>query len=77
MTAENRQRFEDVFKRVMKVDRCDTAMAMGKLSQWDSLKQVELLMEIDEAFGIQVEATDLWKMASVTGILDVLAKYVA
>jgi len=76
MNAENRRRFEELFIRTMKVDACRHDMKMGALTQWDSLKHVELLTEIDEAFGIQVEPTDLWKMATVQGILDVLAKYV-
>lgn len=74
---ENRQLFEDLFKRVMGVETCSPDMAMKKLIQWDSLKHVELLTELDETFEVQIEATDLWKMTSVTGILDVLSKYVA
>lgn len=76
MNAENRQRLEDLFKRTMKVDAVETTMGMGVMTQWDSLKHVELLTEIDEAFGIQVEPTDLWKMTTVKGIVDVLSKYV-
>ena len=76
MNSANRMRFETVFTRTMGVDACQADYAMGQLTQWDSLKHVELLTELDEVFGIEIEPTDLWKMTSVTGILEVLSKYV-
>jgi hypothetical protein len=76
MNTANHARFEGVFTRTMGVDQCRAEYAMGQLTQWDSLKHVELLTELDEVFGIQIEPTDLWQMTSVSGILDVLSKYV-
>jgi len=75
MNSDNRTRFERVFTRTMGVDACRADYAMGQLTQWDSLKHVELLTEIDEVFNIEIEPTDLWKMTSIAGILDVLSKY--
>ncbi len=76
MNSANRTRFEKVFTHTMGVDECRVEYSMGQLTQWDSLKHVELLTEIDEVFEIEIEPTDLWKMTSVNGILDVLSKYV-
>jgi acyl carrier protein len=76
MNTANRTRFETMFTRTMGVADCRAEYGMGQLTQWDSLKHVELLTEIDEVFGIQIEPTDLWKMTTVGGILEVLSKYV-
>jgi acyl carrier protein len=77
MDACNRKRFEDLFKRVMKIDYFSENLTMQKLSQWDSLKHVELLTEIDEEFHVDIDPTRLWKMTSVGGIIEVLSEYVA
>jgi len=76
MNTVNRQRFEDLFARTMGTSDCRLEYAMGQLTEWDSLKHVALLTEIDEVFNVQVEPTDLWKMTSVAGIEEVLSKYV-
>jgi len=76
MDARNRRRLEDLFKRVMKIDHFSEDLSMEKLGQWDSLKHVELLTEIDEEFKVDIDPTKLWKMVSVAGIIEVLSDYV-
>jgi hypothetical protein len=76
MNTVNQARFEALFKQMMGTDDCRPGYTMGALTQWDSLKHVELLTEIDEVFGVQVEPTDLWKMTSVAGIIEILSKLV-
>lgn len=76
MNAENQKRFEDLFCRILHVPDFRGDYSMGTLVRWDSLKHVELLTEIDEEFNLSIDATELWKMTSVQGILEVLSKYV-
>jgi len=76
MNSANLKRLEDLFKRTMRVDDFRSDYKMSSLIQWDSLKHVELLTEIDEEFGVQIDPTELWRMASVAGIIEVLSKYV-
>jgi acyl carrier protein len=72
MTPSDRQRFEELFKRVMGVQDCHPDDSMANLYPWDSLKHVELLIEIDEAFGGEIDPTQVWRMTDVAGILAVL-----
>jgi len=76
MNQDNQRHLEDLFKRTMRVPECRPDHCMSNLIQWDSLKHVELLTEIDEEFNVQIDATELWKMTSVAGIIEVLSKYV-
>jgi acyl carrier protein len=76
MNEANETRLKALFMRVMGVKEWRTDYAMRQLVQWDSLKHVELLTEIDEQFNVQIDPTELWKMASVKGIVEVLSRYV-
>jgi acyl carrier protein len=76
MNDVNRKRFDELFKRIMKIDQVRDDLAMSNLVQWDSLKHVELLTEIDEEFQVDIDPTQLWKMTNIAGIMEVLSQYV-
>ena len=42
------------------------------VSKWDSLTQMDLVVSIEQEFSITLEITDILKMSSVAGILEVL-----
>lgn len=44
---------------------------------WDSLKQVELLFAIEDAFGIQFDEAEMAELRSVDQIVSALEKHVA
>jgi acyl carrier protein len=42
------------------------------VGNWDSLKQMDLVMSIERTFGITLEIADIVKMTSVANIMEVL-----
>ena len=41
---------------------------------WDSLRHVELVVEIEEAYGVSFAATEVFALTSVRGFCDMLAR---
>lgn len=76
MDSSNQEKFASLFKKVMEVEEIKNDLSMNNMRQWDSLKHVELLTEIEEAFNIDIDLDDIMQMTSVDGILKVLSKYI-
>ena len=66
---------ETIVKKVLRVDEARDDMSMKSVPTWDSLKHIELISEIEEAFQINVEIEDVMHMTDVKGIRNVLKKY--
>ena len=60
----------DVFE--ISPDKIDEATIMESIEQWDSLKHMELIMAIEEKFGIVFETEEILEITSFTGIKDIL-----
>ena len=44
----------------------------GDVGSWDSLKQMDLVLSLENEYGIALEITDIVRMVSVTRIEEVL-----
>jgi len=66
---------ERIVKKVLRVDEFHDNLSMKNVTTWDSLKHVELLGEIQDAFNINLEIEDVMKMFDIKGIRSVLNKY--
>jgi len=47
-------------------------LSRDMVSKWDSLTQMDLVVSIEQEFSLTLEITDILKMGSVAGILEVL-----
>ena len=61
-----KEKFWDAFKRVLDVDDCDAELRQENTEEWDSLKHVELIFELEEAFDIDVAPDDIADLYSDT-----------
>ena len=43
------------------------------IDSWDSLKQMDLVVSLEEGYGIELEMEEIVKMSSVQSIVDVLS----
>jgi acyl carrier protein len=75
MKENEKDIFFDIFKDVMSVDNVDLNYNIKNLSRWDSLKTVEMIIEIEKVFNIKIQREHLPEMNSVSKILNVLDKY--
>ena len=55
------------------VDSITEATRMGNVDTWDSLRHMEIIVAIEEAFGLEFAAEDLMEMTSMQDIMRVLS----
>jgi len=75
MTNKYKDEFEAIFKKVIGTKTVTDDMEMNNIAEWDSLKQVQLIAELEEKLGLEFEFEDIIKMTSIKKIDSVLTKY--
>jgi len=61
----------DVFD--LKVDEINDTLSKDDISNWDSLTQMDLIVSLENEFGIELNFEEIVKMNSVKCILEVLS----
>jgi acyl carrier protein len=75
MTNRFKEDFEKIFKKVIGVTAVTDDMEMNNIAEWDSLKQVQLIAELEEKLGLEFEFEDIIIMTSIKKIDSVLSKF--
>ena len=67
-TSDSPESFKAVFVRVLNVSAADFRddLKIGDFEQWDSIAHLELVAELEAAFGVQFATEDLLGLKSVT-----------
>ena len=65
-----------VFNETLGIDEFDLNVSMDKIQKWDSLKHIQLLSSIEDAFGIEIQFEDTIEMTSGKSILHKIKKYI-
>ena len=74
MPADNNAKLKEIFAEVFEFDpaRVDDTLHQRDIEKWDSLGMVNLVAEIESAFGIEFELLDFERLVSVGAIKEVL-----
>lgn len=74
--ADIPSRMRDVFAKVLRVapEEIHIDSSTKTTRNWDSLRHVELVVEIEEAYGVSFAATEVFALTSVRGFCEMLAK---
>jgi acyl carrier protein len=75
MKNKYKDTFEEIFKKVMGLDSISDDMEMNDIAEWDSLKQVQLIVELEEKLNLDFEFEDIISMTSIKKIDQVLCKF--
>jgi acyl carrier protein len=75
MKSRFRNQFNDVFMKIMGTATVDESWAMNSIAEWDSLKHIQLIAELEDELSIQFEYEDIVTMNSIEKIDEVLCKY--
>jgi len=67
---------EEVFKNTFCIDHFTKGLNMDNLAEWDSLKHISLIMEIEKEFNIIIEHLDILEMISIEKINVIVKKYI-
>ena len=64
----------NIMKSVFGVDNIDVTVSQDNCEQWDSLAQLNLVVELEDAFGISFEPEEIGEMNSFSVILVFVKK---
>ena len=72
----NHKTYEDVFCHVFGVDASQLdQLEFGENANWDSVGHMNLIVALEEAFGIQIEGEDILDIISYQKGKEVLKRY--
>ncbi|MCX7946505.1 MAG: acyl carrier protein [Hydrogenophilus sp.] len=69
-----RQNLLEIMRTVLKVPDLSPHAERQAVAQWDSLRNIELIFALEDAFGIEFTAEELETFTSVDAILRILTK---
>lgn len=66
----------EVFNKTLGIKKFELSITMDEVQEWDSLKHIQLLFAIEDAFSIEIPFEDAIEMISVKSIIDKIKKYI-
>ena len=74
---ENIEKFNEAFVHVFgaKVEELNDNYGKDTVEEWDSVHQLSLMAELEEAFDIMFDPEDIMEMTSYAKGKEILAKY--
>ena len=71
------QKINDILIDVLKVQKENTSedLTMDDVNNWDSLTHMNLIVAIEDEFGIEMSGDDIAEMISFNSIKKTVAKY--
>ena len=73
-TNEIDERLENLLKETFQIERIDLESSMDDIPEWDSFKHIELIIGLEQEFGINLEYTDTTEMTSIPIIKSKILK---
>ena len=70
------RKLSKIFNDILSVKEFKLSLTMDKIEEWDSLKHIQLLLAIDDAFGIEIQFEDAIEMITGKSILIKVKKYI-
>ncbi len=73
------EKVQDVLAEVLNVDRTVVIpeLAFGDMPQWDSMGHMEVMVSLEEKFGVEVNADTISNLISVPAIVAHIATHIA
>ena len=62
----------DILKNVFGLDSVDETCSQTNCEKWDSLGQLNLVVELEEAFNVSFEPEEIGEMKSYSDIIEIL-----
>lgn len=62
----------DILKELFELENVDKSCSQTTCEKWDSMGQLNLVVELEDAFNISLEPEDISKMKSYEDIINVL-----
>lgn len=62
----------EILKRVLGTESVDSSCSQKTCENWDSLRHLNLVIELESEFGVEFEPEEIASMKSVGEIMDIL-----
>lgn len=76
MNKKTTEKLNNIIKEVLEADVTDD-LSMDTASSWDSLRHIQLLAKIEEAFKVEIDFKDTLAMTNLKSIREILEKYIS
>jgi len=67
-------KLEKLLKETFQIDKINLDYSMDDIPEWDSFKHIELIIGLEQEFGIKLEYTDTTEMISIPIIKSKILK---
>ncbi len=67
-------KLEKLLKETFQIDKISLDYSMDDIPEWDSFKHIELIIGLEQEFGINLEYTDTTEMTSIPIIKSKILK---
>lgn len=65
----------EIINTILKTSYSASELAIKEsVSEWDSLKNIEIVFAVEEEFGVSIDETELSAIAGLDSLLDLVAK---
>jgi acyl carrier protein len=64
----------DIMKRVFELDHIDESIAQNDVAKWDSIGHLNLIVDLEEEFGISFEPEEIAEMKNLKIIAETVEK---
>ena len=64
----------EILKNLFELDTVDETCSQEDCEKWDSMGQLNLVIELESEFGISLEPEDIEKMKSYYDIINIIKK---
>ena len=68
------QKILDILRKLFESDSIDTSCSQETCPRWDSMNHLNLVLELEDAFGVSFEPEEIWEMKSYDDIVRLLVK---
>lgn len=74
MEADNNAQLHRVFREVFGLDSVSDSMTHSDIPGWNSMQMINLVLALEETFGVQLTPEDVTQMLSVELVKTILAE---
>lgn len=64
----------EILKNLFELDTVDETCSQGTCEKWDSMGQLNLVVELESEFDVTLEPEEIAEMTSFAKIIDILKK---
>jgi acyl carrier protein len=70
---EIKNKVKEVLKRILEINEVDGTISQKNCEKWDSLRHLNLVVEIESEFLVDLEPEEIAEMKSFTEIIKILS----